>query len=46
MVLGEFGRLDKKEFSDDDVIKTLMKLIKSEKEMLEKSGPGNSLAVY
>ena len=38
VVLGEFGRLDKKEFTDDDVIKTITKLIKSEKEMLEKSG--------
>ena len=41
VVLGEFGRLDKKEFSDEDVIKTVMKLIKSEKEMLEKSGQGS-----
>jgi uncharacterized protein YqeY len=38
VVLGEFGRLDKKELSDDEVIKILKKLIKSEKELLEKKG--------
>ena len=38
VVLGEFGRLDKKELSDDEVVKILKKLIKSEKEMLEKKG--------
>ena len=38
VILGEFSRLDKKELSDDDVVKTLKKLIKSEKEMLEKKG--------
>ncbi|MBW2598461.1 MAG: GatB/YqeY domain-containing protein [Deltaproteobacteria bacterium] len=38
VILGEFGRLDKKELSDDEVIKILKKLIKSEKEMLEKKG--------
>ena len=38
VILGEFGRLDKKEFSDDEVVKILKKLIKSEKEMLEKKG--------
>ena len=38
VVLGEFGRMDKKVFSDDEVIKVLMKLIKSEKELLEQSG--------
>jgi len=38
VALGEFGRLDKKELSDDEVVKILKKLIKSEKEMLEKKG--------
>jgi len=38
VILGEFGRLDKKELSDDEVAKILKKLIKSEKEMLEKKG--------
>ena len=38
VVLGEFGRLDKKELSDDEVVKILKKLIKSEKEVLEKKG--------
>jgi len=40
VVMGEFGRLDKKELSDDDVIKVLKKLIKSEKEVIEKKGWG------
>lgn len=38
VLLGEFGRLDKKELSDDEVVKILKKLIKSEKEMLDKKG--------
>ena len=38
VVLGEFGRQDKKELPDEDVIKVLQKLIKSEKETLEKKG--------
>jgi hypothetical protein len=38
VILGEFGRLDKKELSDDEVIKILKKLLKSEKELLEKKG--------
>jgi uncharacterized protein YqeY len=38
VILGECGRLDKKELSDDETIKILKKLIKSEKEMLEKKG--------
>jgi uncharacterized protein YqeY len=40
VILGEFGRLEKKELSDDDVLKVLKKLIKSEKEMLQQSGRG------
>ena len=43
VVLGEFGRLDKKELSDDEAVKILKKLIKSEKEVLEQKGDtGNS----
>ncbi len=38
VVLGEFGRLDKKELSDDEAVKILKKLIKSEKEVLEQKG--------
>jgi uncharacterized protein YqeY len=38
VILGEFGRLNKKELSDDEVVKILKKLIKSEKEMLDKKG--------
>ena len=38
VVMGEFGRADKKELSDDEVIKILKKLIKSEKETLEQQG--------
>ena len=38
VILGEFGRLDKKELSDDEIVKILKKLMKSEKEVLEKKG--------
>ena len=38
VILGEFARFDKKELSDDEVIKTLKKLYKSEKEVLETRG--------
>ena len=38
VILGEFGRLDKKELTDDEVIKILKKLMKSEKEVLEQKG--------
>jgi hypothetical protein len=37
VVLGEFGRMDKKELTDEEVVRVLIKLIKSEKELLEKS---------
>jgi uncharacterized protein YqeY len=42
VIMGEMARLDKKAFSDDEVIKILKKLLKSEKEMLEKSGQGQT----
>jgi uncharacterized protein YqeY len=38
VILGEFGRQGKKEFTDDDVIKILQNLVKSEKEMLAIKG--------
>lgn len=38
VILGEFGRLDKKELSDDEIVKILKKLMKSEKEVLERKG--------
>jgi len=40
VVMGEMARSDKKQLPDDEIIKILKKLIKSEKEMLEKSGRG------
>ena len=38
VVMGEISRSDKKQLPDEEIIKILKKLIKSEKEMLEKSG--------
>ncbi len=38
VIMGEFGRLDKKELSDDEAIKIMIKLMKSEKELLEIKG--------
>jgi uncharacterized protein YqeY len=38
VILGEFGRHDKKELSDDEIVKILKKLMKSEKETLERKG--------
>lgn len=38
VVMGEFGRLDKKELGDDEVIKVLKKLVKSEREVLDRKG--------
>ena len=40
VVMGEMARSDKKQLPDEEIIKILKKLIKSEKEMLEKSGQG------
>jgi len=40
VVMGEMARSDKKQLSDDEIINILKKLIKSEKELLEKSGRG------
>jgi len=38
VILGEFGRAETKELSDKEVIRILKKLVKSEKELLEKKG--------
>jgi len=38
VIMGEFARADAKALSDDDVIKVLKKLIKSEKETLAQKG--------
>ena len=38
VILGEMGRADTKELTDKAVIRILKKLIKSEKELLEKKG--------
>lgn len=38
VILGELSRMERKELPDDEVIKVLKKLIKSEKETLEQSG--------
>jgi len=46
VVIGEFGRLDSKTISDEDVIRVLKKLISSEKETLEKQGKGSSNSPY
>jgi len=44
VVMGEMARSDKKEFSDEEIVRICKKLIKSEKEMLEKSGQGDTSA--
>ena len=38
VILGEFGRAETKELSDKEEIRILKKLVKSEKELLEKKG--------
>lgn len=38
VIMGEFGRLDKKELSNDEAVKILKKLMKSEKELLDRKG--------
>jgi uncharacterized protein len=42
VVMGEIARSNNKQMPDDEIIKVLKKLIKSEKEMLEKSGRGTT----
>jgi uncharacterized protein YqeY len=40
VILGELSRSDRKTLSDEEVVKTLQKLIKAEKEVIEKQGGG------
>ena len=42
VILGEMSRLESKELPDDDVIKLLKKLVKSEREVIEKKGEKSS----
>lgn len=42
VVMGEMARLDKKRFTDDEVVAIFKKLIKSEKEMLAKTSSGET----
>lgn len=44
VIMGEFARADSKEISDDEVIKVLKKLIKSEKETLSRKGSDEDTA--
>ena len=44
VIMGEFARLNEKELSDDAVVKVLKKLVKAEKETLEKSGDAGDSA--
>ena len=45
VVLGELSRLDKKELIDDDVVKILKKLIKAEKEVIQKKVSGRMISL-
>jgi len=38
VIMGEFARMESKELSDDQVVKICKKLIKAEKEVLQKTG--------
>ena len=42
IIIGEFGRIDKKELTDDEVISILKKLVKSERELLVQKGEETS----
>jgi uncharacterized protein len=42
VIMGEFGRQAQKEINDDQVIKIIKKLVKSEREVLERSGAAQS----
>ncbi len=42
VIMGEFGRQAQKELSDEEVVKIIKKLVKSELEVLEKSGSARS----
>lgn len=38
VIMGEFNRLDKKELSNEEAVNVMIKLVKSEKELLDKKG--------
>ena len=42
VIMGEFGRQSQKEINDEEIIKIVKKLIKSEREVLERSGEARS----
>ena len=42
VIMGEFGRQAQKEINDEEIIKIIKKLIKSEREVLERSGGAQS----
>ena len=42
VIMGEFGRQAQKDIADDEVVKIIKKLVKSEKEVLERSGATTS----
>jgi uncharacterized protein YqeY len=42
VIMGEFGRQAQKDVTDEDVVKIIKKLVKSEREVLEKTGPAQS----
>jgi uncharacterized protein len=42
VVMGEFGRQTQKDISDEDVVKIIKKLVKSEREVLERTGSAPS----
>ncbi|NNF98670.1 MAG: GatB/YqeY domain-containing protein [Desulfobacteraceae bacterium] len=42
IIMGEWSRSEKKEFTDDEVFSIIKKLIKSEKETLERAGETDS----
>lgn len=46
VILGEFARGDAKSLSDDEAVKILRKLIKSEQETLSRSGKSESDSAY
>ncbi len=46
VILGEFARGDAKSLSDDEAVKILRKLVKSEQETLSRSGKSESDSAY
>ncbi|MFP3998897.1 MAG: GatB/YqeY domain-containing protein [Desulfobacterales bacterium] len=46
IVMGEFGRAEKKQLDDAEVVKILQKLVKSERESLQHSGKNVSESRY